>query len=305
MKNQKEVKAHHGYFVALFDILGFEHKLKQYGLNRMHAAYEALIEKVLRQNRNMDRVFGEYKFAESPHWTAEGEIFIFSIVRGAYASDSILLWANRTWPEARVKSAEELQELATDPAHAWVAQPIPCDPFLDTCNELVCHGLETGLPLRGAVSMGDAVFDEEKRIFLGQPMIDVARMEKAQRLIGASTCRPFSNQVIPKRYLLKFDKHLKRPKANEWGGFVLDWPRHWRNTRSALAAQAVQSLNTDTNFASYYENTLRFIDVSMSFASQFQSSADISIREQYPEFSYANKELAVKARPVRRIPIKQ
>ncbi|MBK8163387.1 MAG: hypothetical protein IPK65_09645 [Gammaproteobacteria bacterium] len=189
----------HGFLVGLFDVLGFEQKLRAIGLAEMRARYEALIGAVNYRKQQAQRVFGEMKFQEAPYWTADGDVFIFSETHGAYASDSILLWANRTWPEARSMDAGELDLLAQDPANGWAVRPVPCDNFLDVCNDLICHGLEVGLPLRGAVSMGDAVLDSGNSIFLGVPLVDAARLERGQRAIGAGVCKTFLDQTIPKR----------------------------------------------------------------------------------------------------------
>lgn len=293
----------HGYLVGLFDILGFERKLASVGLAKMLAHYEALIESVKYRKEHERRVFIDMNFKESPYWSAEGDVSIFSKTHGAYASDSMLLWANRTWPEARAKSTEDFKRLSKDPASGWQYHPIPCDNFLEVCNELVCHGLEVGLPLRGAVSMGEAVLDQDRNIFLGQPIVDAARLEHGQRFIGASLCKRFEEQTIPRRFLIHFEKHLKEECKNESGGFVLDWPRHWRRTRTKNLVRIIEAMNVDRRYAPYYENTLDLIAASASFSGQFESLEDTSIRSIYKEFSYSNSELAVSAVAVRRVPI--
>lgn len=295
--------AHHGYQVALFDILGFERKLASRGLTSIAEAYEALISDVEARNRHMAKLFGSMGFSEAPYWTSDGDVFIFNKIFGAFASDSILLWAHRTWPDVRDKKREDLVRLAGNPADGWKAHPIPCDNFLDTCNEVMCHGLEIGLPLRGAISMGEAVLDEDRRVFLGQPIVDAACMEKAQRFIGASLCSSFTSQTIPKRFTLPFSEHLKDSPPAVWSGLTLDWPRHWRNTRRHDAGEVIAALDVEQEFSSYYSNTLRFLNASRAVGTQHQAIADISIRTQYPEFS--SPDVAVNARAVRRVPIER
>jgi hypothetical protein len=291
------------YLVGLFDILGFEKKLASIGLAEMLACYEVLIDAVDYRKEQEQRVFVDMDFKESAYWRAEGDVGIFSKTHGAYASDSILLWANRTWPEARDKSPEDIERLSKDPAKGWAFHPTPCDNFLDVCNDLMCCGLETGLPLRGAISMGEAVLDGNKNIFLGHPIIEAARLERGQRFIGASLCKSFVNQTIPKRYLQQFDMHLKDGYAEQYGGFVLDWPRHWRKTRSGDLSQIIKEMNNDAQFSAYYENTLDLIAHSDKFAAQFESKEEISIRSVYDEFSFSNEKLTVPARAIRRVPI--
>lgn len=291
------------YLVGLFDILGFEQKLASIGLTEMLGRYEILIDAVNYRKEHEKQVFDDMNFKESPYWSSDGDVFIFSKIHGAYASDSILLWANRIWPEARNKSPEDIERLSKDPAKGWASHPIPCDNFLDVCNDLMCCGLEIGLPLRGAVSMGEAVLDGDRNIFLGQPIVDAARLEHGQRFIGTSLCKNFTSQTIPKRFLLQFDKHLKDGYVEQWGGFVLDWPRHWRKTRHGDLSQIVKAMNDDVQHSSYYENTLDLIAYSNTFAGQFESVEETSIRSVYDEFSFSNKKLTVPARAIRRLPI--
>lgn len=207
----------YGYIVALFDILGFEKRLAQIGLKEMQVRYEALIEVVNYRKEQMQRVFGDLNFKEAPYWTAEGDVFTFNKVYGAYASDSILIWADRTWPDARDVESEICRKLASNPPDGWKYHPVPCDNFLDVCNDVMCRGLEVGLPLRGGISIGEAVFDQSRNIFLGKPIIDAARLENGHQLIGASFSVSGMNQTIPPRYTLKFSDHIKESHRQLWG----------------------------------------------------------------------------------------
>lgn len=300
-EKMQDVAGHHGYQVALFDILGFESRLQAWGLEEMRRRYEALIWRIAQIQIQMTRVFEDMKFREAPYWTKEG-VSIVNRIHGAYASDSLLLWANRTWPEARGASPQELQEISKSKTAGWRSSPIPCDNFMDACNEILCHGLEVGLPLRGALSMGDAVFDERKRLYLGYTMVEAARLEKAQRFIGGGLCKSFRNQIIPRRYYLEFDRHLKHDGCAQWGGAVLDWPRHWRNTRGSDPTALVAEMNTSSAHKDYYQHTLRSIEASQALAGNYENESDIEIRNQYPEFSWGNVCLELPARAVRRVP---
>lgn len=289
--------SYYGYFVGLFDILGFEERFKNSGLAKMLNYYEALIGGVERRNNQMNHIFGDLGFDEAPYWCANAEIAILSKTQGAYASDSILLWGNRTWPEARNKDIQDFKQQINKLDNGWQFHPIPCENFLNDCNELICSSLEVGLPLRGALSVGQAVLDKERNIYLGLPIIEAARLEKIQKFIGVSFCEAFMEQFIPKRFLLNFDKHLE---SNSQGGhFVLDWPRHWRKTRSTNLDKVISGLNKDSRYKSYYKNTFDLIAHSNKFSEQFESHMDTSIRVLYQEFSFSNNELSIQVRPVR------
>ncbi|MFL9709262.1 hypothetical protein [Methylobacillus sp. Pita1] len=294
----------HGHYIALFDILGFEQRLAYFGLNEMLARYEALIEVVKYREKQIKRVFGDFNFKESPYWLADGDIFMFTKTHGAYASDSILIWANRTWPDIRDMSLDELSDSLPSPADEWKYHPIPCDNFLDVCNDLMCCALEVGLPLRGAIAVGDAILDLDQHIFLGQPVIDAARLENQQDMISTSFCRSAVNQIIPQRFTLQFDRYMKRDSKELWGGVVLDWPRHWRNTRKNDLKDTLQALDNNPDFSHVYNrNTLELVDYSEQFADKFESIDETSLRSVYGQFHWSNASLALPARAVRRVPI--
>lgn len=295
----------HGYYVALFDILGFETRLASLGLEEMHARYERLIEAVHYREEQINRVFGALGFEEAPYWTAEGDISIFTKTQGAYASDSILIWANRTWPDARAIGQEELSNQKPSPSDAWMYEPIPCDNFLDVCNDLMCRGLEIGLPLRGAIAVGHAILDLDRHIFLGKPIIEAARLESGQSFIGVSFSKSAISQKIPKRFSLQYDRHIKDRAREHWGDAILDWPRHWRNTRTENLEQVLQALDTNPNFSSYYKNTLELVEYSQQFSGHFESPKETSIRSVYESFHWSNTALSVRARAVRRVPVVQ
>lgn len=295
----------HESYVALFDVLGFEERLTTLGLGKIVSRYEALIEVVDYRKQQIEHVFARLGFSEAPYWTAEGDVFIFSKTHGAYASDSILLWSNRIWPEVAQDSKDTFRPLARHPADGWKYYPIPADNFLDVCNELMCRGLEVGLPLRGAIAAGEAVLDQSRSIFLGGPIIEAARLEGDQRFISASFCASMASQVIPRRFCLEFDKHIKETHRSVWGGALLDWPRHWRNTREADLGEVISRLNTDERYATYYENTLEMIAFSNTLAGQFEGQKDTSVRTQYEQFSWSNSQLTVRTRAIRRVRVER
>jgi hypothetical protein len=278
------------YAVGIFDVLGFKNRFEKLGLKEITARYAALIDIVAKR----DEHFAEMKsffphLKEGPYWCAGGEIMLSTKVHAAYASDTFLVWANYTWTESHVRKKDELDKLSKDSMHDWLFQPIPCDAFLETCNELMCRSLQVGLPLRGALAVGDAVLDKERNIFLGQPIIDANLLEHGQRFIGAGMCPSFADQTIPKRFSLPFSQQLKKVAAEEASGLVLDWPRHWRNTRPIDLKQVVMSMDTDDAFSDYYQNTLASIEQSDALAKDFEPGEACPIRSSYEQFSYSRQ----------------
>jgi len=286
---------HQWYFIGLFDVLGFEEKFSQIGLSGMAALYNALISDVDAMNAHAAELKELLNLDDEAIWTADGDAFVFNRVDGAYASDSIVLWAHAHFPEARALSHEQRESLASDPADGWMYHIVPCDRFLEACNKLLCHSLEIGLPLRGAVSMGPAIIDQQRRVFLGKPLIDAARAEKAQRIIGAAFTPSFVDQVIPERFSLSFKEHIKPGSEALLSEYLLDWPRHWRRTRSKELGSTVIELNKDPKFSAYYENTLSFIAACEGRNPQQDNPSHWSIRGTYPQFSSPEIKLRVRA----------
>lgn len=293
-----ESQRHLQYFVGLFDVLGFRSRFRRVGLSGMAARYAALIEEIDGTNAHAAHVAEFFSVEDDVFGVADGDVFVFNRVYGAYASDSLLLWSHAEFPEARGLSEDEIKARASDASTGWQYQRIPCDRFLDACNTLICRALQSDLPLRGAIAFGPAILEPERRVFLGQPLIDAARLEKNQRFIGAGFTPSFLTQIVPDRYKVPFAAQVKKGGEEYYAGYALDWPRHGRRTRRsdvrpAIAAQ--RSLWPD--FSVYYDNTLAFVETSASRADQFETPRELSVRSNYHQF--ASDEISIKVMAVR------
>lgn len=290
------------FCVCLLDVLGFESRLATLGLARMMEKYLQLIEAANERNAATERWFGPLKFSEGAYWTAEPDAFVSARLYGTYASDSILLFAHADFPENRYPKAfeltdEERRKRAEDPAQGWMYHPVPCDNFLDLCNEVICRSVEIGLPLRGAITLGEAVLHLDRGIYLGAPLVEAARLEKEQRFIGASFGRSFMSQVVPKRYQFAHSAHLKSSPPESFSGLVLDWPRHWRRTRTTDLTAAVELLDVDHRHRTYYEGTLASVGASSRLDSQYEAPDDTYLTRVYPQFRNL-EQLQLHSRPV-------
>lgn len=215
--------------IAMFDVLGFESLFHRLGLEEIYRRYEILTTHVREPKLGYDLVpIGGY--------VAIGHLE----VQCAYFSDTILYWTPYSFPAF-------------------------CS-FCITCSEVLCRAVEIGLPLRGAVAVGPAIMDMPMATHLGQPIVEVARVERAQRWIGASFGPSFHDPTNKKSFfldtILPYRSHRKADSDSLISGSVLDWPRHWRQTRIDPVGDAIRAFNTDPAFAVYYETTLAFIDSS-------------------------------------------
>lgn len=191
--------------VCLLDVLGFENILGRLGLAGLRAKYETLIAFVKEQTGGMD-------IAPTP----DGHVAVGWLVLGnAYFSDSILFWTPYSGLALRS--------------------------FTLLISEAICFGLETGLPLRGAIAVGEAALDSGSGVFLGEPLVEVARTERVQEWIGASFGPSFRGAGFKDGFhlntVLPYKSHYKESVNGYATGMTVDWPRHWRETRNPTPVQ--------------------------------------------------------------------
>src|SRR5262245_2332736 len=109
--------------VCLLDVLGFESILKRLGLVALQKKYATLVDYVKQQTGGIDVV---------P--TPDGHVAVgWLVVGNAYFSDTLLFWTQ----------------------YSKMALPS----FTHLVGEAICFGLETELPLRGAIAVGEAVLN--------------------------------------------------------------------------------------------------------------------------------------------------
>lgn len=222
--------------VCLLDVLGFESILEDLGLTELEKKYDDLVAYVQQQTGGVD--------IQS---TPDGHVAVGWLQLGnAYASDSLLFWTDYN--------------------------PMSLPSFTDLVSEAICRSIEIGLPLRGTVSVGEAILDRDSGKYLGEPLIEAARTERLQKWIGVSFGRSFStpprNEGFHLRTVLPYKSHYDARSINDekkrdlCTGMVVDWPRKWRETRSSDPAPAVLALDTKPEYSPYYQRTIRFTEFS-------------------------------------------
>jgi len=253
-----------GYVVALFDVMGFESRLEKYGLDEIYSRYMKIVQYIKRNDERNHVLYDMLNF-NGPMWTAEGNVICAYDIRAAYASDSILIWANLAWRMVQDKSFEVLKKNSTHPAWGHLSFPVPLRPFFETCAEIICLGIECDLPLRGAVSMGDAILNEKERIFLGSPLVEAARLENKQNCISLSLCNSFKMQQDTINCLLPYTSHLKNDVADSLVyKYAFNWPDYWMSTRNEKDIKMIiQQMAENNNQHEYYINTLKLIEFSV------------------------------------------
>jgi hypothetical protein len=219
----------------MFDVLGFSGWITSVGLQSVLDSYHMLIERVV--------IKPNEKGGLSAVQTQEGAIFAITGPPGyAYFSDTILLW------------------------HPLL--PAFVDDFVTRCSELVCEALAMNIPLRGALTLGDAVLDTDSQFFLGAPIIEAAKLEKAQNWIGLT----FGHSALWSAFLaqlhgtsiIEYPPPTKESFEECASSIVVDWPRRWRDKHGGCPTSKLRELNKDPKFSSYWDNTIKFAEFSLA-----------------------------------------
>jgi hypothetical protein len=219
---------------AMFDVLGFSQWVTSVGLQTILDSYHSLIERAV--------IKPIEKGGMSAIQTPEGA-FLTIIVSPSYAyfSDTILLWCP-------------------------LAPPLVGD-FVERCGNLICEALAMNIHLRGAITLGDAVLDSKSNFFLGEPIVEAARLEKSQNWVGltlghSAIWPPFIVQLHGTA-IIEHPPPTKDSLKEYASPIVVDWPRRWRDKYGECPSSKLRELNKDPKFACYWENTIKFAEYSL------------------------------------------
>lgn len=246
------------YMVAFLDVLGFKVLLTTIGLEELIRRYKELIETALRSQ------------SEAFPWSMEIALvrnnptagLMWLPIQTSYFSDSLLLWVNY------------------HPQHVA--------PFFDRCAKVFCKALEIGLPIRGAISIGNAVLDKSNGIYLGQPLVEVAELEKHSNWVGVSLGASWKSQnlrpPIPPDRVFVFEPPLTEQGRQNFSGLVLDWPRIWRESRNGTPMQKLSELcepDLSERTREKYAEAARFVEYSDKNQNWFlpEGSTRITLRD--------------------------
>jgi hypothetical protein len=221
------------HIICLFDVLGFSDRLAREGLPAIQALYDKLIETALKPH--VGNLWTPFLASIGPSTYHPGLFWL--PLRFAYFSDSILLWA---------------------PAH-----PNCIGPFLDRCLNVFCEALNLGAPLRGAIAAGDLVLHQQASFYLGQPLVEAARLEQAQEWIGVSLGVSVRSEDLRLPFsplqVMIWDSPMKPGREELLSGIVLDWPRRWRELHPETSAEGTILTLRKEGFERYYDNAVTFV----------------------------------------------
>lgn len=228
------------YIIAYFDILGTEANQKVLPLATLVSQIEQFSELGLR-NRSRLVIDGMV----NPKLNPDGSITAGSAIGVHHVDTEIFSDTNIFWC---IFDHRRLQL------------------FCETCSEFFCQALNKRIPLRGGIAVGPAHMDKEKRVFVGLPLTEAARVEKAQLWVGVSfgpsfTDKPFKTS-LPIDQVLFFSAHRKSGYSQLIPGIVLDWPRKFKNMFNKTPIRILSELNTENKYSDYYEHAIKFVELS-------------------------------------------
>lgn len=232
--------------LGLFDVLGFSGRVEKQGVEKLLSVYRELIEKAVLEPAR--RCVGTAQFPQGRVLT------LFELpVRYAYFSDTILLWV---------------------PLH----QAYPAA-FVRRCADLMCEALSMGMPLRGAICLGDAVMHQDTNTYIGKPLVEAAGLEKGQDWIGLtlgwSATWPLFMAELEGSDIIEYEAPMKQHCTEVVSPIVVDWPRAWREKYGTSPKEQLTFLNADPKFTRYYDHAIAFADYSVAHHDWWQRPKEI------------------------------
>lgn len=235
--------------LAFFDVLGFSDLLHDLGLSKIYEIYEELTDMLDGMNEpgafgfwvpadydgNVDAQLAKATRGEDTQWAPAASLNGLSV---AYFSDTILLWMRY--------------------------DPIRCGAFVDMSISFFCRALSVGVPLRGALAIGELHMDSGRGIYLGTPIIEGARAEAAQSWCGFSLGPSFRSYpcIVPGDRFRAYTSHVKPGQDELVLPFGVDWTWHWREQFAEIPLESVaETLRRDRD-DTYWAATLSFAEAS-------------------------------------------
>lgn len=237
--------------IGFFDVLAFSERVRRSTLAEIYVEYEQLIKIVIDKNGTfiIGRVaVGDGSYAPATGWLA---------TEHAYFSDTVLLWSK--FDDFRYPA------------------------FCSLCARLICEALEVGMPLRGAIAVGQASLDRTKNIFVGLAVVEAHDVENAQAWLGVSFAPSAAKllQSFDPRLVLAYAHHRKDGNEQLVEGAVLDWPRVWRENYKNDLVSVLMKLQDRIGSHPYIGAAIEFARFSEKNHDWFLSTTGMGISDSH------------------------
>ncbi len=137
-------------------------------------------------------------------------------------------------------------------------KPTTLKALIEILSEVMKHALNIGLPMKGAIAMGEVSVDLVKNLTFGQPLIDAYLIEESIVLYGIVIHNSVESSVMGKTFQ-KYVMDTKIPlKTGTASHYILKW---WRNDLedSKKLVRKIRLTVSDSP-RRYIDNTLDLMD---------------------------------------------
>lgn len=225
--------------LAFFDILGTSEKIRCGQYEKVYSFYSYMVNLCAEEQIPIS-------FSGLPGYSnVDADMVIDFPLKHAFFSDTFIIWVE-----------------------IWNEFGMSLQGFYEKCMHVFTEAINRGIPLRGAISRGKAIMDEENKLYLGQPIVEAARAEAAQNWMGIGLTRSCQEASISEAWLLlPYSEHIKKDYIKKGKDILftdcaLDWPKYWRNTQDKDVIPIINAMNDDPAFSSYYDNAIKFVNYS-------------------------------------------
>jgi hypothetical protein len=250
-----EQKAQMPIMLAFFDILGTSKLIENQRTSKVYEIYQYVTEL-------MKKLHGGIDIGAAP----DGEdgfcaVLFHQDIHFAHFSDTFILWS-RIDAGPIILTADSYRKDFTEP---FLQINFPRFPtFLSACMNVFCEALSGGVPLRGCISIGDSIMDEENGQFVGEALTESAKGEQTQKWIGFSFGKSFFRlPCYDCRTFIPYTRHIKMGYEDTISQIAIDWPRYWREHKTDIDITTIlRDMNDNPEFSDYYTNALDFVEFS-------------------------------------------
>lgn len=270
------------YSIALFDVLGFSNFVEKNGADKILSLYNKLLELIYKQDSSSNNSNGfPVGIIPSPiNKDCKSNIMVANAggyINVCHFSDTFIIYVNyltkRTPELLATPHIEEYPLLIGEPNTEYC--PIVYEhhdiylTFLQTCMEFFCQSIVSGIPLRGCIATGPAMMNKEKSIFFGTSLVEAAHGEGARDSMGICFGKSFNNyHPIYNDFFIPYYDNIKTDSKSTFiSPMMLDWAKYWRNSDTFNQydfLDCINKMNTNTEFAKYYDNAINFFKFSES-----------------------------------------
>jgi hypothetical protein len=233
------------YLIGVFDVLGFSDLVMQLGSDGVMDNYQKLINLTL-----LDKNYKSFERIKSGD-----NQYIFGAlnvpIKYSYFSDTIIFWT------PGIKSS--------------------VSPFIAKCADLLCEALKLNMPLRGAISFGEAVMSKTNNTYVGQAFVEAAKIESSQKWIGVSFGSNFSlpenrSEIYEELLVPLYTKHYKNIVQCPRPYLALDWVTRWKKKGYGNLEDILVKMQESSPKAvkEYYQNTIDFIKFTERHQNKFR-----------------------------------